>query len=670
MKKFVWLLSLPAISALAAENVVLNEVSIVGSVAKGSGKVEYMSPSSTSVISKEQMEEKGAQGLDEAIKYESGAVGQLYGADIDTSAEWLKIRGFDATMTIDGSSPYKGGYFGYQPDLYGYESIEILKGANSTVFGSSNAGGIINLISKRPTNSPFAEVGFKLGSKNQRGVFFDASDNLYTDRVKFRLVGDYEKKDGEIDYVTNEHYYIAPSLMFLLGDETVLTLLTSYTKDKGTGSQPFFSVKGTLVNEGYGKISPSTSYGATNDSLERHYYTAGYELTHNINDSLNFTSSYKFIEEDKDYFGAYYFFDSAPGVAQPYGSVADAVIKTHTFDNRLAYDYKSDNFENKVIFGIDYRKMKGSGFYGDGMLSPLNKYNPARIYQARPIVPGFNLNQSQVGFYLQDEAKIYNNLILTSAIRHDKTKTTVNMNNTGLNGKKINQTTFSLGAMYVFEELGLMPFANYSESFTPPTATDNYGNAKPLEGKQVEVGVKYLPNFIDAEITASYFDAKLENSNIADGSAFGRQVGKQISRGFELSSNVNLLENLNWLLSYTHYNSTKTDLSTTQTIRTKMMPKDTLSSWLTYKFELGQLGTIKAGAGLRYVGSTVDNQYYPDYRVPSYTLLDAMIGYTYKKWDFALNATNLTDKEYISAVNYWAYYGEGLRATLTAKYKF
>lgn len=653
------LLSLSACALLAAESVELDEISVVGSVAKGSGKIEFMQPGTTTVIDEKKIVEQGTTQLDNAVKYEAGFINP-YGTDLDTT-DWLKLRGFNATVTLDGSTPYKGGYLGAQHDLYGLESIEIVKGANSLLYGASSTGGVINLVSKRPTNTPFAEVGLKLGNKNQRGVFFDVSDNLATDKVKFRLVGNYEKKHGDMDFTKNEHYYLAPSLLFLIGDETTLTLLSSYTKDKGTGVTGFYPYPSVQ------KSSRKDNTSSASDFLHREQYSAGYELSHKFNDSFKFSSSYKFNREEKEQMATLYvgFF----GRTQ-----IDADVNTHTFDNRLTYDFDSQNFKNSLTIGTDYRKIKANGKYGFDSITPFAIGQ--RPIVARTTAPyDYIVDQSQLGFYINNQATFFDNLIITSAVRRDKLKENSDTLGTK-NDYDLSKTTYQAGILYNFSEIGLMPFFNYSESFTPVVGSNSAVGYKPIEGRQYEAGVKYLPEFIDSEFSLSYFDIEEKNAlvgGMVGGLYIQSQAGKQTSKGYELSANTNLTDNLNWLLAYTHYTNTKTHGGAKGEIvaTTAMMPKDTLSSFLTYRFNLASNHGLKVGVGIRYTGSTSDGQN-SGFKNSSYTLFDAMAEYDYaKKFTLSLNVNNLTNKEYFTGCDgYYCYYGEGARATLTAKYKF
>ncbi|GAA8604577.1 hypothetical protein oki169_16120 [Helicobacter pylori] len=197
----------------------LNAISVVGSIEKGNQSIDYLSPKSVSIINSKQIQEEGAEQLDEITRYESGFISQIYGADLDTT-DWLKLRGFDASLVLDGTAIYKGGYFGWSPDLYGLESIEIIKGSNSLSYGSSQSGGVINLVSKRPQKTPVAEIGGKIGNLSQNGLFLDIGDKAFNTNSNFRIVGNYFRQNGQLNGTWQEHYYFAPSLAIDMNNNT------------------------------------------------------------------------------------------------------------------------------------------------------------------------------------------------------------------------------------------------------------------------------------------------------------------------------------------------------------------------------------------------------------------------------------------------------------------
>ena len=124
---------------------------------------------------------------------------------------------------------------------------------------------------------------------------------------------------------------------------------------------------------------------------------------------------------------------------------------------------------------------------------------------------------------------------------------------------------------------------------------------------------------------------------------------------------------MDFAYTYTH---AKTDQTASLTTRSSLIPKHAASAWVNYKFD-GEFDGLTVGSGLRYIGKTVDEVYYPNESVPSYTLWDAMVKYQFNKsWSVQVNATNLTDKKYISGCSYWCYYGAERSVVGTLSYKW
>lgn len=649
---------------------VTDVVSVVGSMEKADGSLEYANPSTTSVIGNTRIKEEGAKQLDEVTRYEAGFLSQPYGADLDTT-DWLKLRGFDASLTLDGTALYKGGYFGWSPDMYGVERIEVIKGANSLIYGSSQSGGLINLVSKRPTKTPMGEIGVVHGNSNKSGGFFDISDNLGgAKNVRFRLTGNYLKQDGQTTDTWQKHYYIAPSVALDLSDRTSLTILTSYQYDKGVPTTSFYPAYGTITDTPYGKISSKTNLGEPgSDYLKRTQLSIGYEFIHYFNEDVSFSSSYRLASEDLDQFAISYFTMNSDRLASRSATIVDGVANAHTFDNRVVYKYNLANFQNTFNVGMDYQNIKVKGNYGFRYdISPIDIFNPVYTGAIRGDVPTYNVFSNQTGLYLQDRAKIYENLIANLGVRYDYAKS----NSESFGAKSsydVSHTTLQGGLMYVIEEVGLMPFASYSTSFRPISGNDGSGNTyKPYEGRQYEVGVKYLPDFIDGEIELSYFDLEEKNGLVTQAnSSIQTQAGKQTSKGFELSSSVELLPALDWTIAYS-YMKARMSLTDSQTIDSPMIPKNSLASRLTYDFQITNNQSLKVGVGARYVGKTTDEAGNPGVRIPSYLLYDALLQYNFQKWRAQVNVFNIFDKDYVAACYYSCYYGEGMRASLTVSY--
>ncbi|RZN56944.1 TonB-dependent receptor plug domain-containing protein [Avibacterium paragallinarum] len=145
MPKAVFKLSLLSTALLlASQNLWAEEleaIDVVGSVSK-TGKVDYLSPRTTEVLDQTMIADKGYQQVDEIGRYQAGVLSQPFGGDIDTN-DWIKIRGFSPTIRLDGTTMYDFGFYHWQPNIYGLENIEIVKGADSLTYGVANTGGLI-----------------------------------------------------------------------------------------------------------------------------------------------------------------------------------------------------------------------------------------------------------------------------------------------------------------------------------------------------------------------------------------------------------------------------------------------------------------------------------------------------------------------------------------------
>lgn len=578
---------------------------------------------------------------------------------------------------MDGTAIYKGGYFGWSPDLYGLEKIEVIKGADSLSYGSSQSGGVINLVGKRPQKNPIAEIGSKIGNLSQNGLFFDIGDKAFNTNSNFRIVENYFRQNGQLDGTWQEHYYFAPSLAINIDDDTFLTLLSSFQYDQGVPTTGFFPVYGTIINTPQGTIKPNVNLGSPfSDYLKRKQYSLGYEFIHYFDDELSFMQNYRYNMENKNQFAvSFSALDSSdPSTVTRSSIILDGIARSHTLDNRLVLKHNYKELENTLTSGIDYQYIYVNGKYGYGSASSVNIFDPDHTPQIKSKVPTYLVKQSQLGLYVQDRAKLYDRWILDLGMRFDKAKSNAKSfgNKSDYN---VNHTTFQTGLMYVFEDLGLMPFISYSGAFRPIAGSDGEGKGyKPYKSRQYEAGFKYLPYFIDGELNLSYFDIQeknaLVNANPSAHIPVSIQAGKQNAKGLELSSNIALSESINYTLAYAHYFQTHTSLDALKTIRTPMMPKDIFATKISHTFKINHKQNLKSSFGIRYVGSSTDEAGNPNIKVPSYTLYDLAFSYNYDKWNAQLNIDNIFNKKYVSGCYYSCYYGEGIKGILSISYKY
>ena len=643
----------------------LATIVVVGSSDKAGGDF-VKQPLSASVITAQQIADSGVHKLDAALAYEAGVLAQPFGSD--NKSQWFKIRGFDASQTLDGTALAPNGFFVWEPEIYGLERLEIVKGANSFNYGASQSGGNVNLVSKRPKLEPQGEINYSVGNLDKREIGADCSGVL-ADDARYRLVGLFRQGDGQQNGTNMDHYYVAPSFAWDLTDRTHFTLLTSFLKKDGVPTTGFLPLYGTVLDTPYGKINPKTNLGEpSRDYSKLEQTSVGYEFSHKFENGLIASQNFRWGRLDLDQLTTFAWGSDNDRLANRGYSYSNGTSDTYSVDNRLVKNFIFKDISNKVMIGLDYRNNKTDAVNnGFGFVPQIDMFNPVYTPDFAVTASPYNLKSKQLGIYLANQSNFNDLIDLNLGIRRDTAESTVE----NIKAYDVDHTSYNAGLMY-HAPFGISPYVNYSTSFLPSTGKDGNNNFyKPYEGKQYEVGVKYLPEWIKGEITLAYFDLNEKNALVTDASNVQSQAGKRTNKGVEFQADLKLSDNLSTLLAYTH-NDSKQDLNGGKNIRTPMIPNDQIAAKFSYLLTNSSLlNGLRFGAGVRYVGSTNDEQYYPGYKVGSYTLVDAMLSYPLnKQLDVQLNAINLTDKKYVSACSFYCYYGEGRSVDMRVNYKW
>ena len=639
-------------------------------------------PKSVSVITQEELETRAPQKLDEALRYTSGVVSQPYGADNDT--DWFKVRGFDAATYLDNSRLFRDGYYTWLLEPYGFERIEVVKGASAVLFGESTPGGAVNVVTKKPLFTPKGEVFLETGNNDQRGFGLDVAGNANEEgNVRYRLVGTMKKSDGELKGTDNERVYIAPSLAIDISDDTMLTLMGTYLHDDGTPTNPFFPAAGTTIKSPFGKIKPSTNLGEPDyDKYKRSQLSAGYLLEHSINDSWRFSQRLNYGYNKLTLRSVYALPNAETSISKITRGIVfrDGTNQSITFDNNVVGEWDSERFEHTLLTGVELQYHQTKGDEQDKYdFDKINPWNP--IYgKYTPIDPANNINRTidktQSSLYSQYQVKFDSQWIGVAGLRYDWVKTE-NKNKTKQVNKSRNDGEFSLntGVMYLADN-GLSPYANYAQSFEVLSTLnlDTGDIYEPLKGEQVEVGVKYTPDYFDGYINVAWFDIEQKNALVTNPKTpAAKQAGKVTSTGIETEAMVQLTDNFNIQAAYTYTNSKTTDTVDHSKKQAGLIPKHMASAWANYTIPLTNTQEITLGSGVRYLGQSKDNpaNSASNITVPSATLWDAAATYKLnKQWQLQVNINNLLNKEYVSACDYYCYYGQSRSVLIQTKYNW
>ena len=627
-------------------------------------------PQSVSVVTRDQMVAQGARNVSQALEYTPGVTPLSFGPNAFFDS--FKVRGFDAPRYLDGLRlPSDITTFAApRIETYGLERLEVLKGPSSGLYGASDPGGIINMISKRPQDTPHYSVEGSIGNFNRYEGAFDIGGPVdKSGELLYRIVGLGRKSDTEVNFVQDNKIFIAPSLTWRPTSNTSFTILSHYQKIDNAGYQQYVPGQFALPNYPGPRISRSTYIGepGAGDGFKLEQAAIGYAFEHRFNNNLQFRQNFRYTTVTQDLQSVRSEGAVGTQVLRSYNYVR-ANAKNVALDNQMQADFMTGPLTHKVLMGFDYTRLTAASDYrADYSLPPIDAFNP--VYGATPLPWASLLSfikrddvQSQAGFYLQDQIKL-DRFTLTLSGRRDLATTAFTSAGfypvAGNYERSDAAQTGRVGLNYLFD-FGLSPYATYSTSFTPNLGADATGQTfKPTTGDNVEIGVKYQPVGMNLMLTAALFDTRQQN--VLTGNPlnpfFNVQTDSMRVRGFEFEAKGNITREMEIVAGYSLLDPKVTASVLPANVGKDMMntARQQASLWGKYTFFDGPVAGLGLGAGVRYVGETYGAAA-NTLQVPSYTLFDAAVSYDFgymqpnlRGLTAQINARNLTDRYYVAS---------------------
>ncbi|MBN7804157.1 TonB-dependent siderophore receptor [Agrobacterium rosae] len=636
-------------------------------------------PQSVSVVGREEMSDRGVvDKVDQALLYTPGVFAQPYGSDPDT--DWIYVRGFNASQTglfLDNLALTSHAFGNFQVDPFMLERVEVLKGPASVLLGGANAGGVINMVRKRPGDEPYTYTEMGIDSNGNGFLGFDASDNVAgSEGVDYRVTGKLAGGNGYSDEQDDIRGIFMPQVTFQPDDATSLNIWAYLSHlDQTHTSNGLLPYSGTVVaNPSFGKIDRDAYFGNADFDIGRSTQAmVGYEFQHEFEDGWKFTQNlrYGYLDKRERQLYPFDYADQTDADVLMYADDVRSKADSFNVDNRIEKEFDLSGASHNVMMGLDYRYYR---LDNDQLASFATAINPNDLpYNlALPtLVPSthqiYSINQ--VGVYAQDQVKFGDGWIATFNGRFDYLDSKVD-DRLGTGDSALSDTAWSgrAGLAYEFDN-GLTPYASVSTFFSPLVGTSADGALQPEEGEQYEAGIKYEPSWLDGVLTTSVFQIDKQNYTVSTPTFVSRQLGEVRSRGIEVEGKVNLTDNWKTIASasYTDLEFTKNPSDPSLQGKTPLLvPNSQASLWLDYTVTDGAFEGFGLGAGARYRGkSWADDA--NNFRVDDAVVFDAGIRYEKNGWKTSLNVTNLFDKEYVAGCNTTIFCGYGEARTATLK---
>jgi iron complex outermembrane receptor protein len=692
------LLSCAISSALAQDAVTLDAVEVKRQqqpyrdlTVTGATKTEALHkdlPMSVRVLGADLLQDAGVTDLAGALDLASGISRQSNLGGLWNS---YSMRGFTGDPNYGSDYMVNGfnssrGYNGLR-DGANTQSVEILKGPASALYGRGEPGGTVNINTKKPLFKPEYSVDVSAASHDTYRTAFDLTGPL-GQSVAYRLNAAYQDGHSYRDTVTSKHYQVSPSFIWMISPDTTL----SYEIEAVRLDAPFD--RGITAVNGDAEALPRERYLGEPSSGDNTVKSLGHQLflQHFLNDDWSIQT------------GVSYRKSSLKGYStEAWSLLSDGRTLRRQQRHR---DYQASDLSGRfevlgklhtgqithnVLFGVDgysfsdrrnqLRARSASTPYTIDIYEP--EYGVS-THGAFSVLTNNDESQKAYALYLQDQIDLSERWKALAGLRYDSFEQETQ---DYLAGNLVSQDQSSVsprvGLVYHPNSL-LSLYATFSEGFRPNSGISRLGSSfDPEESTSNEIGVKLDAPDGSYSGTLALYKIKKQNvlTNDPQDINYSIAVGEVESNGVELDVSGELAKNLRLSLAYA-YTDAKVTKSTSSAESTGLaegrrmpnVPYNSGNIFLMYNRPLLANRELSLGGGWFYTGErlgSVDEN--NDFVLDAYSTVKLLASYKpNKKTRIYLEADNVFDEEY-SAYSYsslWVYPGEGRSYKVGLQYTF
>lgn len=524
--------------------------------------------STTTTIYENKIEESHSENIGNVLNKIPGVTARVNEGDSNK----IHIRGVSSEMymgekpgvaiVIDGV-PVQERAGSVNIDADNIESIKILKGGASYLYGNDALSGAVIITTKRPKGRNGGSISFEKGSDGYRKTLVQLQGSA--ENFDIELKSSKKESDGYWDssdywaksFNTKLRYYIDDTSDITFGFDKS----TRYENDSGSITAVVDGVNQILTNpKSYGEVGYSTNYDI---ELDKYFLNYSKDLE---NDSNLMTQIYLYNDLTTNENGAY---DAIPnnGLLRD-GHLYNAYAKTSQKGIKSEYRVDGDilatmigldlarNTEDKnSVYKVDYRSR--------GKLTPKGTVNS-----------NTNFNENIDAIYGELKYQITPKFVSTINARYDRLKYDYSNKLTSKNwNEKFNEKSYRLGFSYSINENGLL-YSSFSTGFRVPTISQLYAgdmststysgtyennpNIKTEKTHNYELGYRGKTDYLTYDVALFQLDRKDVIGRSSGNYASTRGIDVKYenmsdikSKGLELSLSSNRKKDLFFGLNYT-----------------------------------------------------------------------------------------------------------------------
>jgi catecholate siderophore receptor len=627
-------------------------------------------PQTVTVINRAVMEAQGATSLADTLRSVPGiTLGAAEGGSIGNN---FNLRGFSARtdLYLDGMRDRGQVY----RDVFSLDSVEVLKGASSMLFGRGATGGVINQVSKAPSRTPLNEASVTAGTQPSLRVTADVNQPLGEDAA-FRIAVMGQNVNSTRDVMENKDYGIAPSLKLGIGTPTEITLSGLFTHNRDMPDYGLPPVNGRPAD-----VDRHNFYGLTDDRTIQDVGQFTAKISHKLSADTTLQNQTRFARYlvdaresgpnsvgTRNGAGVYTAFpatNTANNTALPASQLFvglgshDRQITDSALYNQtdLITRFDTGGIKHELLAGLelgqDENRVRNSSRNtgGNAFFTSLSLENPERISGADlPSVAGNEVKAKARTFapYINDTISLSQQWKVVAGVRHDRYSAdlTNSVNAPASASQSVSYNSVRSGLIFQ-PSLAQSYYVSYGTSFNPSlealTLTTGQQSLEPETNKSYELGGKWDLKNGDLSLSSAVFQTDKSNARSQVSPGVFELTGDVRVRGFEAGAAGRITRRWQVLAGYTYLDPKivkASSIDATQGNTLANTPRHSTSLWTTYNVT----PEWEVGTGVSYMSERFANNNNA-VKVPDYVRWDATVAYHKPKYDIRLNVLNLTNR--------------------------